>query len=308
MPNERGQGAIPKSEGAPLQRDVDTLRAAEVRKAIAEAAEAELRVAQLQKGWLTPRIFFQACLGGLVAAGLLAAWVIAFLQPILTAEVRLAKIKRETLETKAAAVAADTRAAEVDRDAIADEKKRVESDLAVLQSENLSLSARLKESLESAEKEKKRYQDLALQAEQLVAEAEAAGEEQDRLRALQKSAQAEADRLEEVVEQLQSEGKESADRAGVLEARRVALLLRSYEVWLYPSEEGQRTEAERLQKQLRDYGIESSIGTSAFEDAHREIKISDGADPAIFSWLSRSLPGDWTRGTIESQTDVWIYF
>lgn len=70
---------------------------AEREKLNLEALEAKLRLGQK---WYKGRILIQLVVGGVVAAALLASWVIGYLQPILKSEQELARITNEILKNE----------------------------------------------------------------------------------------------------------------------------------------------------------------------------------------------------------------
>ncbi len=86
---------------------MDRLQEAEAAKAELEVEEAGLRVKQLKKGWLTPRIVLQAVVAGLVGGGLLAAWGMGCLKPLLSAQTELDKIERRNLVAEQSELARD---------------------------------------------------------------------------------------------------------------------------------------------------------------------------------------------------------
>src|SRR5207249_4040714 len=70
---------------------------AEGRKIDLESQEIQRRMAE---SWYSPRILLQAIVGGVIAGGLLVAWAIAYLLPILRKERELAKLESARLEAE----------------------------------------------------------------------------------------------------------------------------------------------------------------------------------------------------------------
>ncbi len=86
-----GEPTIPTSPAAASEGgeatpvgDTDSLIAAQIRKFDAEADKAAAEAHRLEVFW-TPRVVFQACIGGIVTAAFVAGWGIGYLRPLLTA-------------------------------------------------------------------------------------------------------------------------------------------------------------------------------------------------------------------------------
>lgn len=139
-----------------------------------------------------PRYLLQATVGGIVAAGLLAAWIIGYLKPILTAQdevnkqqnkVALLQIEEKELYLSKA------------KDELKDARVNHQKELELIQRENRQLQDKLEAAHRSYEQLKKEYEKTQKELAQQAKETSRNAEEKARLNELAMEAQQNAEQL-----------------------------------------------------------------------------------------------------------------
>lgn len=175
-------------EASRFQSDIARLRAEEA-KFLAEAQEIEKRN---RSTVFTPKILLQSLVAGLVAAGLLVAWGIGYLKPILERNQELSRIENKILS-------AENRQQKVRNNeqkiSLALLKKALGQDLDQLQEENKKLQSQIDDSKTLSTTLKSRMEDLSRQYEQLSREKVLTASEKNQFEILAVEAQMEVANL-----------------------------------------------------------------------------------------------------------------
>lgn len=182
----------------------------ETEKNLAEKKKLELESAELRKrlnrNWFTGRAFIEALIGGVVGAALLAAWLVGYFGPILSAKHELARLENSKLKIE---VEKEKENNERVREHLEKQRKQHESQLKQFAVQNNAL----KTSLEKAEKRavalKEQLQDKIRQYDK-VARTEA---DRTRFKTLAAEAKKEVAQVKAHIDSLQSEKEEAQARA-----------------------------------------------------------------------------------------------
>lgn len=124
----------------------------EARKARIDADAAEIDLSRKQRGWFSGRVVIQSTIGGLVAAGLLAAWGIGYLQPILEKKTELSKIQGEVQQIRGDRLAMESSELKIQQKQLQIEYTELAAELELTSQEKERQAAVLDQSSEEAKR------------------------------------------------------------------------------------------------------------------------------------------------------------
>ena len=233
----------------------DLRNRAEARKFDLEAEEIEKR---LSRHWLSPVSVMQAILGGVIAAGLLTAWFIVYLQPLLSAKSELANVAAQLHKTKAENLEILRKDLEARAVQLSAEKSgvQIQLDAMIVQNAELEDQQRLIEArLQEAQTQQSQ---LSAESEQLARRAELTLAERQRLERIAAESIKQLAELESQLQVLREAQASSSERATALTAQRSASLLGSYRIYIRKGP-GEEEKANAIQGILRGVGVDSEI-------------------------------------------------
>ncbi len=155
----------------------------EIARHKAERQKLELESEQITKNlnqkWYKGKFFLETIVAGLVASGLLAAWVIIYLQPIITIKHEIAELENEKLDLEKLR----------DREQHFQEKKKLDARLTLALAENEATLSELAEQQAQAKSLQEQFQELSKNYDVLLSQVDISDNERKRITKLSGNAQ-----------------------------------------------------------------------------------------------------------------------
>jgi hypothetical protein len=270
-----------KNDSPAKLRDV-----AEIRKINLEASEIEMR---LSRGRHSPRFVFEAILGGVVAAGLLAAWLIGYLKPVLSAESELADIKAQIYQQEVALL-------KVEKKGLKSQQEQVRADNEKIQHQRDQLIAQNQQLGEDQRLVQKRIAELRKQLSRLVSEVDSFSaksqlnqSDHNRLQQVTQDTEEQIGRLQHQSDTARSVESAAIRRIEALTAQRDATLLADYEITIRAGH-GEQAYAEELREALERFNMDITIDEDTPPYDNSNVLITPTAEnPRIVTTLKRIL-------------------
>lgn len=284
--------------------EIEKLRIqAEVEKLQLESKEIEKK---LKSSVGTRRFLVEGVVGGIIAAALLAAWLIVYLKPIISAKSDLAEITSKIHEAKAKSLSEEkSRLEEVQRKI---EKSKIEAEkqaqkLININSELLNQQEQSKAKISDQRRELER---IASEVKRLTTTLGTSESEKVELRNLATKTQSEIARLSEVREKISANIDASMSRGEDLEKQRIKTILSPYTYWIQKQSGEEKGEKEIIATLAR-YGLDTNRMGDYGCKCNRTVKTeANVSETAIFE-LKKMFPGYKFITSIFSDGLVTIY-
>lgn len=222
-----GEAVVNTPEDQALQQAQIRKLESDANKAVAEEQEITRR------GTLTFQVIVKWAVAGVVVAGLITAWLLIYLKPILTVESEIAKKESEIAKKESEIAALNNKLLESQQKRLEVEKSQLEADKALLKQDmktvakerdtlrqqNDKLNKQLSEQAKQSAEEKAKLEKRATEAEKRSQGLESTQDERIMAREEVRRLRAEADRLNQQIVRTKKAAQEAAQREKSLSFR-----------------------------------------------------------------------------------------
>ncbi|MCG7533531.1 hypothetical protein [Pseudoalteromonas sp. OOF1S-7] len=259
---------------------------AEIDKLQLESQEIERR---LQSHVGARRFLIEGIVGGLVAAGLLAAWLIVYLQPIISAKSELSEITAKTHEANVKKLSEEKSNLEKAKERLEKSKIEAEKQAEKLIAVNAQLQNQQEQSKANLAQQKLELEKLAAEINELSSALNINELEKKKLTALTAKAQNEIARLSEEKEKLSEDITNTIRRGDDLDVQRIRTILSPYTYWiLHESEELQ--DVTKIENTLSKFSLIPITKSDNFQKRQRTVKTEANVSESAISELKKLFP------------------